>query len=257
MDLFYSYRWHQKPTDDSKTREKVESIVGEFAVDIDTIIQQLRSLEEVDLSVKNSTIQSLKKIQKANWNYAIEHDKITFETEMTQIENAFKSIVRLFKDNKIPMKPIDTESVDGFIRDIIRRCIGKLLQNRGPYFAKSAPDDDLQRTEFIKSRHLMTSRKNRNLYSVHTERSWFAMFILGDFVHFFGKEEQPYDVKLDAGRDVFKQQFVHVFNRYCLTLNTDHVPFTLNSSYTVSSALHWHALDRLATLVAQFHASIH
>ena len=119
MDLFYSYRWHQKPTDDSKIREKVESIVGEFAVDIDTIIQQLRSLAEVDLSVKNSTIQSLQKIQKANWNYAIEHDKITFETEMTQIEDAFKSIVRLFEDNKIPMKPIDTESDDGFIRDII------------------------------------------------------------------------------------------------------------------------------------------
>ena len=63
MDLFYSYRWHQKPTDDSKIREKVESIVGEFAVDMDTIIQQLKSLEQVDQSVKKSTIQSLKKIQ--------------------------------------------------------------------------------------------------------------------------------------------------------------------------------------------------
>ena len=261
-ELYYQYAWIQEPKDSENIKNEVENILTSSVAVIEGIINELKNLQDVKHAVKQPVIRSLNAIKQGLWDNALVSDNIPFKAALKKVHDALQSVKTAFQDNSIPMKTLDNASDMEFMRLLLKRCTRYLKASNGPYRFSNSKDDSFRRSEVGGMANIPASAANQNIITVYNGQMWFTMQLYGNLVHFSSNVSDGKEMNIicEGRRESFPSEFIEAFNTYCQFINRHYAPIPVAHFTAIHNALHWHALDRLATLVALLHSrrtSIH
>ena len=154
---------------------------------------------------------------------------------------------------------ITAETLDAtdFMKLIIRRCTF-FLKLKKPYRITHSKDDAFARTERAQGLNLPKNKTDEKITTVYNGQQYFTMNVISDYVAFTSNMNEYEDtvttVFYNEDRTLFVKNFIEALNTHLSLINKHYVPISTTQFTTTHSALHWHALDRLATLVALLHS---
>ena len=250
-ELYYQFAWIPEANAD------VEGMLASAAVDLDNIIKALKDFKTIKYAIRKPAIDALNQIKTTFEDFILETQTMSFEGALKQIKSMFQSAKTTLHDNNIPMITAETIDATDFMKLIIRRCT-LFIKLKKTYRVTHSKDNAFARTERAQGLNLPTNKTDEKITTVYNGQQYFTMNVISNYVAFTSNMNRFDDtvttVFYNDDRKLFVENFIDAFNAHLSLINKHHTPIQFTATH---SALHWHALDRLATLVDQFHASIY